>query len=243
MIQGIPHIGELRELGLGSYSSPPGLLQNLIEFCSATTALPWACGIAMTTVILRTAMLPLVIKSMRNNVRLSNIQPEIMQLNERLQALTKAGDKAGAALVTDKMRQLFEDNQCHPLASFAPVLVQFPLFLSFFFAIRSMTTLPVCACVPARGRRYMYIYRYLYIFCCLYPHKVCLYVSLAALTDAATGGEHGAGWILVVHRPDGAGLELCAAADRLVHNGPHHRGAHRAVRACGILFRAGPVPE
>lgn len=143
VLNGIPHIGELRELGLGSYATPPGLLQGLIEFCSATTALPWACGIAMTTVILRTALLPVVIKSMRNNVRLSNIQPDIMLLNDRLKACTNSGDKIGAAAVTDKMRKLFEDNNCHPLASFVPVLIQFPVFLSFFFAIRSMTSLPV----------------------------------------------------------------------------------------------------
>lgn len=143
VLTGVPHIGELRELGLGSYTTPVGLIENLTEFISASTGMPWAVGIALTTVLLRATMLPLIVKSMRNNVKLTNIGPEMQLLAERLKAAGKSGDKSATALYSSKLQKLMEDNDCHPLRSFVPILVQMPLFISVFFAIRKMAELPV----------------------------------------------------------------------------------------------------
>lgn len=143
ILHGIAHLGELRELGLGSYATPVGLLQNLIELCSASTGLPWAVGIVLTTCALRLAVFPLVVQSMRNNVRLMNIQPEVQVHTERMRACTNAGDKDGANQAIERLQQLFATNHCHPLRSLVPALVQMPVFISFFLAIRKMAELPV----------------------------------------------------------------------------------------------------
>ena len=60
--------------------TPVGLVQQLVEFISATGGLPWIGGIVATTILMRTIMLPVVFGSMRNNTKLMNLQPE-MQLH------------------------------------------------------------------------------------------------------------------------------------------------------------------
>lgn len=143
ILSGVARLGELRELGLGSYITPVGLIQNLTEFLSASTGLSWAGGIALTTFVLRVTLLPVIIKSLRNNVKLTNIQSEMKMHTDRLKVCSNAGDKEGAAIATERLQNLFKDNDCHPLRSFLPTLFQMPIFVSFFLGLRKMAELPV----------------------------------------------------------------------------------------------------
>ena len=96
-----------------------------------------------TTVVARTLLLPLVIRSMQNAARLSNIKPEMDALTTQMNAAMKNGDTANATLFSAELQQLFKKHNCSPLRGFVIPLVQAPIFVSFFFGIRKMAELPV----------------------------------------------------------------------------------------------------
>lgn len=85
-------LGELREVGLGSLYTPVGLIQNFVEAASALPHLPWAGGIVLTTIALRTMLLPVVFGSMRNNTLLMNMKPEMELHSTRMRQCQANGD-------------------------------------------------------------------------------------------------------------------------------------------------------
>lgn len=135
--------GELREVGLGSFTTPVGLIQNMVEICSASTGLPWVGGIVLTTIALRTALLPVVFGSMRNNTIIMNLRPEMELHSARMRQCQANGDSAGAQMAAENLNTLFKSHGAHPLKSFIPLLVNAPVFISFFIALRKMAELPV----------------------------------------------------------------------------------------------------
>ena len=52
-------------------------MENLLDFTHAATGLPWYGTVALVTVLTRLALLPLVVKTMRNSVLMHNLRPEM----------------------------------------------------------------------------------------------------------------------------------------------------------------------
>lgn len=55
------------------------------------------------------------------------------------------GDTTGAKEAADQLQGVLKRIDAHPLKALRPLLVQAPLFMSMFFAIRGMTEIPVCS--------------------------------------------------------------------------------------------------
>ena len=68
---------QVKAAGLGAGYTPVGWIQNSLEAFTVSTGLPWMVGIIGLTVVLRTALLPVVVTSMRNGIALGNLKPEI----------------------------------------------------------------------------------------------------------------------------------------------------------------------
>jgi YidC/Oxa1 family membrane protein insertase len=97
----------------------------------------------LVTIFLRAAIFPLVVRVQKNNVRMQAIQPQSKALMDGLKEANTAGDKAKAQAYGHELTKLWRDNDCNPWKSMVLPLVQMPLFMSFFFAIRKMAYLPV----------------------------------------------------------------------------------------------------
>eukprot|EP00042_Codosiga_hollandica_P053250 m.692998 g.692998 ORF g.692998 m.692998 type:complete len:417 (-) comp58653_c0_seq5:90-1340(-) len=139
----VPYIGEVSAHGLGSWVTPVGLVENLTELATVSCGGSWVAGIAAVTVGFRLTVLPLVLKGMRNNYTMNNIRPEIMQIQEQAKALELAGDDKGAHMTKMKMVELFRKHDVNPFRALIPLVVQMPLFISFFLALRSMASTPL----------------------------------------------------------------------------------------------------
>ena len=50
--------------------------------------------------------------------------------------------QAGAQMAAENLNTLFKSHGAHPLKSFIPLLVNAPVFISFFIALRKMAELP-----------------------------------------------------------------------------------------------------
>eukprot|EP00045_Choanoeca_perplexa_P007019 m.61612 g.61612 ORF g.61612 m.61612 type:complete len:410 (-) comp13892_c0_seq2:73-1302(-) len=136
------HIGEVVDAGLGGMT-PVGLVQQLVEFTSAMGGLPWVGGIVATTVLMRTIMLPVVFGSMRNNTKLMNLQPEMQLHSGRMRECQTRNDHEGASRAAANLQALFKEHNVHPLKGLLPLVLQAPVFISFFMALRGMATLPL----------------------------------------------------------------------------------------------------
>lgn len=105
-------------------------------------SLRWAT-IASITICLRLALFPLVARMQANGARLAAIQPQTAALMSRMSEAKKANDTQAMGIYTRQLQQLFAENNCHPLYSLSLPLLQVPLFMTFFFAVRGMAMLPV----------------------------------------------------------------------------------------------------
>ncbi|XP_015191198.1 PREDICTED: mitochondrial inner membrane protein OXA1L [Polistes dominula] len=144
VVQKIHPNGEIAfsSLGLGGYS-PIGLLQSSLEWMHIHLDLPWWGTIVLGTVIVRTCMFPLVIKSQRYAALMSIYYPQITKLQEKLSEARLSGDHYNSALYANELYQYMKDKGLGPWKSMGPMLVQGPLFLCFVLGLRRMADLPV----------------------------------------------------------------------------------------------------
>ena len=104
----------LIELGLGGWS-PIGFIQHSLESLTNYLDIPWISSIVVLTISLRLVMLPLIIKAQINTAKLNNIKPQIDEIQAKLRELMNSQDSVAKGTANLKLRQLYKDNDCHPI--------------------------------------------------------------------------------------------------------------------------------
>ncbi|XP_011877681.1 PREDICTED: mitochondrial inner membrane protein OXA1L [Vollenhovia emeryi] len=129
-------------LGLGSWY-PPGIIQQFLEYLHISFDMPWWLAIVTVTICVRTLIFPMVIKSRRNMVHFTNNMPKIQELQTRITEARNAGDQLESARAVSEMVAFMKKNKISPLTNMLPMVVQAPVFMSCFLALRKMANLPV----------------------------------------------------------------------------------------------------
>ncbi|KAL0080674.1 60Kd inner membrane protein-domain-containing protein [Phycomyces blakesleeanus] len=142
IIQTAAQLGDFKAMGLCNFT-PVGGLEAMLEAIHVYSGLPWWGSIAVATIVVRLALLPLMIKIQRNNARLMNINPDVTRIMANLKAAQAQGDSMATGKYTHEIQDLFKKNECHPMKSLALPIVQMPVMISFFMALRAMAELPV----------------------------------------------------------------------------------------------------
>ncbi|KAJ3014723.1 Mitochondrial inner membrane protein oxa1l [Thoreauomyces humboldtii] len=137
----ITQIGDLHTLGLAS-NSPSGLAQQFIEAIHVTTGLPWWATIACSTLLIRVALTPLILRVQRTSAKMHNISGRTKPLQEEMMRQKNDGDMVSAQKTMLKLRQEYKKEGVNPLGGLL-ALVQAPIFISFFFGLKGMAELPV----------------------------------------------------------------------------------------------------
>ncbi|KAF7664286.1 hypothetical protein LDENG_00182880 [Lucifuga dentata] len=132
----------LAELGLAG-STPVGLIQNLLEFMHVDLGLPWWGAIVAGTVLARLAVFPVIVKGQREAAKLNNVLPEMTKLTNRMNEAKQSGNRFEFAKAYSELNLFQKKNDVNPLRGFLVPLVQAPIFVSFFIALRKMAYLPV----------------------------------------------------------------------------------------------------
>lgn len=145
MYEKLPDSGTLESLGLGSHYTPVGWVQHILDHMHESIGLPWWASIAICTVVIRTCMFPLVIKSQKNAAKLQRVLPQMTVLQERMAEARKRGDSYETAVTAHELSDLMKKNDINPLKNFYPMFVQAPVFISFFMALRQMANAPVAS--------------------------------------------------------------------------------------------------
>ncbi|XP_047447622.1 mitochondrial inner membrane protein OXA1L isoform X2 [Mugil cephalus] len=132
----------LADLGLGAYT-PVGLVQNILEFMHLDLGLPWWGAIVAGTVLARLAVFPVIVKGQREAAKLNNVLPQITKLTNKMNEAKQSGNKFEFAKAYSELSLFQKKNDVNPLRGFLVPLVQAPVFISFFIALRKMAYLPV----------------------------------------------------------------------------------------------------
>ncbi|KAJ1299114.1 hypothetical protein BS78_01G506600 [Paspalum vaginatum] len=129
-----PYAGEVAAAAAESFP-PVAALQHLMDAVQSFTGLNWWATIALTTVIIRLATVPLLINQMKSMVKLNEMRPEIEAINAEARNST---DPRSMEVGKQKLGELFLRHGVTPLTPLKGLFIQGPIFMSFFFAITNM---------------------------------------------------------------------------------------------------------
>ncbi|TMW57257.1 hypothetical protein Poli38472_003182 [Pythium oligandrum] len=108
-----------------------------LEAVHITTGLPWWATIVATTFAIRTALLPLTIKSLRNADRMKAFQPEMDKLRDEMDAMPQK-DPESMAQFRKKYQALMAKHHVNPLVGVLTPFSQIPVFLGFFWGLQNI---------------------------------------------------------------------------------------------------------
>ncbi|CAJ0948664.1 unnamed protein product [Ranitomeya imitator] len=132
----------LSELGLGGYS-PVGLIQNFLEILHVDVGIPWWGAIVTGTILARILVFPLIVKGQREAAKLNNHMPQITVLSSKMSDAKRSGNRFEFSKAYSDLTLYQKKHDVNPLRGFLVPLVQAPIFISFFVALRQMSYLPV----------------------------------------------------------------------------------------------------
>lgn len=123
--------------------APTRGLQYIIEKVHETTGLPWWASIMLTTVGIRSATFPIMLMQIKNTYALSKAKPEVEALVEHLKEEQARGNANAVSEYQTRVAAVWSKYNANPLKSIATLLVQAPMFIGFFSALRGMATAKV----------------------------------------------------------------------------------------------------
>ncbi|XP_064416439.1 mitochondrial inner membrane protein OXA1L [Latimeria chalumnae] len=132
----------LVELGLGGYT-PVGIVQNILECIHMDLGLPWWGAIVVGTVLARCLVFPVIVKGQREAAKLNNHLPQITKLTNSMNEAKTSGNKFEFSKAYSELMMYQKKHDVNPIRGFLVPLVQAPIFISFFIALRKMAYLPV----------------------------------------------------------------------------------------------------
>jgi len=129
-------------LGLASWW-PSGRMQYFMETLHISLELDWWQAIVASTILMRFLMFPVVVLSQKNMANMANNSPQMMVIQDKMTDARKRGDHYESAQLGQELQKFMKAKGINPLKNAAPLLLQAPVFMSFFFALRGMAYCPV----------------------------------------------------------------------------------------------------
>src|ERR671933_1465274 len=118
------------------WASFVGILQSVLLWLSHLTG-SLGLGIILFTILTRIIMLPLTIKQLQSSKKMQELQPLIQELRRKY---GKDQQK-----FTQEMSKLYKEHKANPAGGCLPLVIQLPIFLGVYQAIRNLATNPVTA--------------------------------------------------------------------------------------------------
>ncbi|XP_075085217.1 mitochondrial inner membrane protein OXA1 [Nicotiana tabacum] len=115
---------------------PVKALMYLMDYIHMFTGLEWWASIVATSIIIRLLTLPVMINQLKSTSQLTLLRPKMEEIKEEMQ--NKGMAPAAVAEGQQRMNELMKE---HGVSMFTPLkglLIQGPIFVSFFVAIRNM---------------------------------------------------------------------------------------------------------
>ncbi|KAL0056040.1 hypothetical protein WJX82_007096 [Trebouxia sp. C0006] len=113
-------------------------MQSVLRFAQVTTGLPWWETIAMSTLFFRIMTIPFHLQSVRNTYNMTKAKPEVERLAAQLRQEQENKNPKAMEDYQRKLAGIWKRNNCHPVKSVLPILIQAPVFIGFFSSLQSL---------------------------------------------------------------------------------------------------------
>lgn len=113
-------------------------MQSVLRFAQATTGLPWWETIAISTLCFRIMTIPFHLQSVRNTYNMTKAKPEVERLAAQLRQEQENKNPKAMEEYQRKLAGIWKRNNCHPVKSVLPILIQAPVFIGFFSSLQSL---------------------------------------------------------------------------------------------------------
>ncbi|KAB1216046.1 Mitochondrial inner membrane protein OXA1 [Morella rubra] len=131
---------------------PVKALQYFIDGVHSFTGLNWWACIALTTLLIRGATVPLLINQLKATAKLTLMRPRLEELKQEIDKIplldnrtlecslnqSRSMDPTAMAEGQRRMQQLFKEYGVSPFTPLKGIFIQGPIFVSFFMAISNM---------------------------------------------------------------------------------------------------------
>ncbi|KAI9292491.1 hypothetical protein K502DRAFT_343875 [Neoconidiobolus thromboides FSU 785] len=135
-------IGDYASFGLCNYT-PVGGIEKILEFFDLGLHMPWLASIGITTIVIRTLLLPLIINLNKSATKMANVKPEMDAITAKINRAKKDQDHYELALQSQNLRTLFKKHDLKPFRMMLIPVVQAPVMISFFLALRALADVPI----------------------------------------------------------------------------------------------------
>lgn len=105
--------------------------------------MPWWGAIIATTVTLRLALFPAHLKTHIVGIKTHNLLPETQRIQAKINEALSDGDSYNVSLNRAKLALLFKEHGLSMSDRLAPALLQVPFYMTVFFLLRQLSSLPV----------------------------------------------------------------------------------------------------
>ncbi|GEN89705.1 membrane protein insertase YidC [Oceanobacillus sp. FSL W8-0428] len=95
----------------------------------------YGLAIILVTVVIRLILVPLNVKQIKSTKAMQEVQPQLQELQKKY----ASKDANTQQKLQQETMQLFQKNGVNPLAGCLPILVQMPIFIAMYHAIRRTT--------------------------------------------------------------------------------------------------------
>ncbi|KAL5054272.1 hypothetical protein RYX36_034954 [Vicia faba] len=130
-----PVVSEVAIAAADSYL-PVQALQYVIDAVHSFTGLHWWASIVLTTLLIRSATIPLLINQLKATSKLTLMRPRLEEIKEKIDRQTM--DPEAVAEGQKEMSKLFKEYGVTPFTPMKGLFIQGPVFISFFLAITNM---------------------------------------------------------------------------------------------------------
>ena len=116
------------------YMYPTDWVCRAINALHETVGLEWYQSIILATIVARFTLFPLAVTAMRGTSRLAYASPEMKPIQEAYK-----NNQISQQEMVDKLQAVYKKyGISSPLAPFAGIVAQMPIFISFFMALRQL---------------------------------------------------------------------------------------------------------
>jgi YidC/Oxa1 family membrane protein insertase len=103
-------------------------LRALLDFLHENANLTYGWSIVVLTVIVRTALLPLVIKQYSSMRSMQMVAPQLKELQRKY--------KGNRQKLNEELMAFYKENEINPFASCLPLVAQLPIFIALYYVLR-----------------------------------------------------------------------------------------------------------
>ena len=119
-------------------NSPPDLILSAIENLHMAAQIPYWHSIVLLTIGMRVCLFPMGVKMAQSSARMAAVRPLLTAVTDAMKRDPQGNSAARKKQYSEQSKALLKQYQVNPFLSLAMPIIQLPIFMSAFFALKKM---------------------------------------------------------------------------------------------------------